>query len=193
MIALIIRSTLKMKKKPLHAVLAVFGIMASMTCHAETHFYKWVDAKGTTHYTLTPPPKSARKIKKVATYNDVPSSTVNAAATAVQNTNTAQPPQSSQSSQSSQTPQNQQMPAHYPQQQVGSYSNSTHASNSLSNDTTNTTTNNTPNSVAMSGLAIKDNRSNNPLQPLAPSNNTIQLPPQQPDPTRGQPMPQMNR
>ena len=183
---------LKMKRKPLYTVLTVFSIMASITCitcHAETHFYKWVDSKGTTHYTQTPPPKSARKIKKVATYNDVPSSTVNVAATATQNTNTTQPTQTTQ------TLQNNQMPANNPQQLVVPYSNSTHASISPANNitTNNTTINNTANSSSISRSAIKDSSSNNPLQPLAPNNNTIQLPPQQPDPTRGQPMPQMNR
>ena len=31
-------------------------------------YYKWVDAKGSTHYTTTPPPKSAQKKAKVETY-----------------------------------------------------------------------------------------------------------------------------
>jgi hypothetical protein len=31
-------------------------------------YYKWVDAKGSTHYTTTPPPKSAKKKGKVDTY-----------------------------------------------------------------------------------------------------------------------------
>nr|WP_227504120.1 DUF4124 domain-containing protein [Acinetobacter sp. HR7] len=31
-------------------------------------FYKWVDAKGVTHYTKTPPPKNAKKTGKVETY-----------------------------------------------------------------------------------------------------------------------------
>ena len=31
-------------------------------------YYKWVDAKGSTHYTITPPPKSAQKKGKVDTY-----------------------------------------------------------------------------------------------------------------------------
>ena len=32
------------------------------------NFYKWVDAKGSTHYTITPPPNSAKKKGKVETY-----------------------------------------------------------------------------------------------------------------------------
>ncbi|WP_180101274.1 DUF4124 domain-containing protein [Acinetobacter sp. YH12151] len=31
-------------------------------------YYKWVDAKGTTHYTKTPPPKTAKKATTVDTY-----------------------------------------------------------------------------------------------------------------------------
>jgi len=31
-------------------------------------YYKWVDAKGVTHYTKTPPPKNAKKAGKVETY-----------------------------------------------------------------------------------------------------------------------------
>ncbi|MFW1753215.1 DUF4124 domain-containing protein [Acinetobacter wanghuae] len=33
-----------------------------------TDYYKWVDSKGTTHYTKTPPPASAKKKAKVETY-----------------------------------------------------------------------------------------------------------------------------
>ncbi|WP_416202709.1 DUF4124 domain-containing protein [Acinetobacter sp. ANC 3813] len=32
------------------------------------NFYKWVDVKGSTHYTATPPPNSAKKKGKVETY-----------------------------------------------------------------------------------------------------------------------------
>lgn len=39
-------------------------------------FYKWVDAKGSTHYTTTPPPKNAKKLGKISTYNDLSSSAV---------------------------------------------------------------------------------------------------------------------
>lgn len=31
-------------------------------------YYKWVDANGSTHYTATPPPKSAQKKGKIQTY-----------------------------------------------------------------------------------------------------------------------------
>ena len=35
--------------------------------------YKWVDHKGSTHYTLTPPPANAKKSGTMMTYNDTPS------------------------------------------------------------------------------------------------------------------------
>ena len=38
-------------------------------------YYKWVDAKGSTHYTTSPPPKSAKKKGKVDTYGVTRSST----------------------------------------------------------------------------------------------------------------------
>lgn len=31
-------------------------------------YYKWVDSKGSTHYTTTPPPKNAQRKGKVSTY-----------------------------------------------------------------------------------------------------------------------------
>ena len=52
-----------------------FGFMAiclsfslSSTTSFAKEYYKWVDAKGSTHYTATPPPKSAQKKGKVGTY-----------------------------------------------------------------------------------------------------------------------------
>ncbi|HHW52742.1 DUF4124 domain-containing protein [Acinetobacter towneri] len=47
-------------------------------------YYKWVDAKGSTHYTTTPPPKTAKKQGKVDTYGwrnsapNIPNQTTNA-------------------------------------------------------------------------------------------------------------------
>lgn len=46
------------------ALLSVAGVSAS---HAK-QYYKWVDSKGSTHYTTTPPPKNARSQSKVNTY-----------------------------------------------------------------------------------------------------------------------------
>ena len=58
-----------------------------LTCSAITltqqvsaqNFYKWVDAKGSTHYTTTPPPKSAKKKGQVDTYGWHNSHSTNAA------------------------------------------------------------------------------------------------------------------
>jgi hypothetical protein len=44
----------------------VFCVSAQSTM--AQNFYKWVDAKGSTHYTTTPPPNSAKKKGKVETY-----------------------------------------------------------------------------------------------------------------------------
>ena len=55
-------------------------------------FYKWVDQKGTTHYTKTPPPKHAKKQGQVAT-SGIPRSTPTP----------SQPPSNSQNSKPAQT------------------------------------------------------------------------------------------
>lgn len=44
-------------------------------------YYKWVDSNGSTHYTSTPPPKSAKKKGKVETYNWKSQSPTTASAT----------------------------------------------------------------------------------------------------------------
>jgi hypothetical protein len=44
----------------------LFGITLS---HAQD-FYKWIDKNGTTHYTVTQPPTSAKKIDTVTTYGE---------------------------------------------------------------------------------------------------------------------------
>lgn len=62
---------MKQKNGLAHTVLAtlvaaVLGMTMTAT-HAK-QYYKWVDSKGSTHYTTTPPPKSARSKAKVETY-----------------------------------------------------------------------------------------------------------------------------
>lgn len=47
--------------------------LSSTTSFAK-EYYKWVDAKGSTHYSTTPPPKSAKKKGKVDTYGSSHSS-----------------------------------------------------------------------------------------------------------------------
>ena len=42
-------------------------VMGSTQSFAKT-YYKWVDNQGSTHYTTTPPPKTAKKKGKVDTY-----------------------------------------------------------------------------------------------------------------------------
>ena len=70
------------------------------------NFYKWVDAKGSTHYTSTPPPKSAQKKGKVDTHgwknsspttsnNQTQSETQNASPAHVDSKNSASTSQSS--------------------------------------------------------------------------------------------------
>ena len=49
----------------------------SSTTGFAKEYYKWVDAKGSTHYTTTPPPKSAKKKGKVDTYGASRTSTPN--------------------------------------------------------------------------------------------------------------------
>lgn len=50
-----------------NALTALALIFTAQSSFAQ-NFYKWVDAKGSTHYTATPPPKSASKKGKVETY-----------------------------------------------------------------------------------------------------------------------------
>ncbi len=44
------------------------ALIGSSTTLWAKDYYKWVDANGSTHYTTTPPPKSAKKKGKVETY-----------------------------------------------------------------------------------------------------------------------------
>lgn len=50
-------------------------ILFPMNSHAQK-FYKWVDSKGSTHYTTTPPPKNSKKVGSINTYNDLPSGSI---------------------------------------------------------------------------------------------------------------------
>ena len=52
--------------------------MSTTVTHAK-QYYKWVDSKGSTHYTTTPPPKSAKKKGQVDTYGWHNSHSANAA------------------------------------------------------------------------------------------------------------------
>jgi len=75
------------------------------TSASAIQYHKWVDAKGVTHYTKTPPPKSAKKATTVDTYgwkNSAPASS-RTTETEVQTENTPQ----EQQQQAPQVPANQ--------------------------------------------------------------------------------------
>ena len=57
----------RFSKTLLLSTLFTLGAMSSSITQAK-HFYKWVDSKGSTHYTNTPPPGNARSKSKVSTY-----------------------------------------------------------------------------------------------------------------------------
>lgn len=54
-------------KSLIHLIIISTGAGLSQPLLAQ-QYYKWVDRKGTTHYTTTPPPKTAKKKGKVETY-----------------------------------------------------------------------------------------------------------------------------
>ena len=67
-------------KTGLYALATTALLLGSSQNHAQ-QYYKWVDAKGSTHYTTTPPPKSAKRVDKIATYGSGSRTTVNQPAT----------------------------------------------------------------------------------------------------------------
>lgn len=79
------------------------GVVISLTSGFSTSlyaqkFYKWMDANGSTHYTTTPPPKNARNVSQVHTYNDnsrSTSTTTPPPSTSPQPTSTPSEPKSS--------------------------------------------------------------------------------------------------
>ncbi|WP_445114952.1 DUF4124 domain-containing protein [Acinetobacter sp. WZC-1] len=50
----------------LPAVIIIAALLSTQSFARQ--YYKWVDHKGSTHYTTTPPPKNARQQGKVETY-----------------------------------------------------------------------------------------------------------------------------
>lgn len=50
------------------ACLVGMGLAMGSTQSFAKTYYKWVDSQGSTHYTTTPPPKTAKKKGKVDTY-----------------------------------------------------------------------------------------------------------------------------
>ncbi|WP_216935073.1 MULTISPECIES: DUF4124 domain-containing protein [unclassified Acinetobacter] len=87
---------------------AVTVSLFSMSASA-IQYHKWVDAKGITHYTKTPPPKSAKKSTTVDTYG-----WKNSAPTPSRTTETEMQTENTSQEQLQQTPQ---VPAHQDQQQ----------------------------------------------------------------------------
>lgn len=67
------------------------AVISALTLNSTTSFakeyYKWVDSKGSTHYTTTPPPKNAKKRGKIDTYGST-SYTQHTAPSTAQNSNT---------------------------------------------------------------------------------------------------------
>ena len=59
-----------MKKMTTHICVLSSALLFtfSSTSTMAREYYKWVDAKGSTHYTTTPPPKSAKKQGRVETF-----------------------------------------------------------------------------------------------------------------------------
>lgn len=59
----------KVMSKLLSYSFGCFIVLGSFsTTSFATEYYKWVDSKGSTHYTKTPPPASVKKKTKVDTY-----------------------------------------------------------------------------------------------------------------------------
>ncbi|RKG33239.1 DUF4124 domain-containing protein [Acinetobacter tianfuensis] len=59
-----------MKNTAIKCVIAVLGtaFLAAAPSSFAQQYYKWVDSKGSTHYTAAPPPASAKKKGKIETY-----------------------------------------------------------------------------------------------------------------------------
>ncbi len=64
------------KLKPCMSTVMILSSFMSCALHAQP-YYKWIDAKGSTHYTRTPPPKGAKKQGQVETYGSHTSTQVN--------------------------------------------------------------------------------------------------------------------
>ena len=49
-------------------ILCLSAFVSISTTASAQNFYKWVDSKGTTHYTQTPPPQGAKTTGQVRTF-----------------------------------------------------------------------------------------------------------------------------
>ncbi|HHB0833599.1 TPA: DUF4124 domain-containing protein [Acinetobacter baumannii] len=55
--------------------LYIAATTAILLCSSQSQaqqYYKWMDQRGSTHYTTTPPPKGAKHLNKVSTYGSQP-------------------------------------------------------------------------------------------------------------------------
>ncbi|MDP9803914.1 DUF4124 domain-containing protein [Acinetobacter calcoaceticus] len=59
-------------KTSLYKAVTTVILICSSQSQAQ-QYYKWMDKSGSTHYTTTPPPKSAKHLNKVSTYGSQPS------------------------------------------------------------------------------------------------------------------------
>lgn len=101
----------RMNNKNLMKKSVLLGATLGLLCSAPSlsfakEYYKWVDSKGTTHYTTTPPPKSSKSRGKIDTYGYRTS--IPATSTAQQNSsnttsNTSNPAQAPTTSNTPQT------------------------------------------------------------------------------------------
>lgn len=57
-------------KKIIFSLISLNLLLNATNTWANDTFYKWVDQNGSTHYTLTPPPKNAKSLGKMKTYRD---------------------------------------------------------------------------------------------------------------------------
>lgn len=85
------------KLKPYISTAVILSSFISCALQAQP-YYKWIDAKGSTHYTRTPPPKGAKKQGQVETYGSNTSTQINTLQTPSNQQNshlsTPAPPQS---------------------------------------------------------------------------------------------------
>lgn len=103
----------RMNNKNLMKKSVLLGATLGLLCSAPSlsfakEYYKWIDSKGTTHYTTTPPPKSSKSRGKIDTYGYRTS--IPATSTAQQNSsNTTSNTSTAQAPTTSNTPQTQSM------------------------------------------------------------------------------------
>ena len=61
---------MKLTRQPVSYLTILFALLTVTSVSHAQQYYKWTDRKGMIHYSQNPPPKTARVVKKVMTYND---------------------------------------------------------------------------------------------------------------------------